>query len=60
MDDISKSVILLIAHGGAAESAWRLSRLAGVTNSAATRELVARCRKAAGTSAAGADADDRQ
>ena len=43
----------------AAESAWRLSRLAGVTNSAATRELVARCRKAAGQSAAGVDDDDR-
>ena len=43
----------------AAESAWRLSRLAGVTNSAATRELVARCRKAAGASAAGIDDDDR-
>jgi len=26
MDDISKSVILLIAHGGAAESAWRSYR----------------------------------
>lgn len=32
----------------AAQSALRLSTLAGVTNSAASRELVVRCRKAAG------------
>lgn len=42
----------------AAESAWRLSRLAGVTNTAATRELVIRCRKAAGNPAVGTDEDD--
>jgi len=33
-----------------AQSALRLSQLAGVTNAAASRELVARCRKAAGAS----------
>jgi tetratricopeptide (TPR) repeat protein len=43
----------------AAESALRLSRLAGVTNTVASRDLVSRCRKAAGTSAA-PPADDEQ